>query len=305
MANEAWTVRTPSEGPGKAAVFAGVVVVLLLVAGAVFVTQIKQEAPPPPAQTVREAALPTTEVKADHPADEPEHKTASFAAPIASKPKIDPATEDANAPNHWKKAVNLLALIQPGNDVVQGAWASKDGALVSDGSATARIGIPAKAPEEYDLKVTFTRTSGNEAVILVMGRPDRSFSWLLGGWNNTLFGFEMIGGQRANENRSMVKRDPALQNGKICTAIVRVRRDHLQAYLDGQLVTDLPMNFSEVNQADYWRLKDQHGFGLGSHQSPTQFHSVEMLDVTRPGAPVAISTPAPDTATKKEPETEF
>lgn len=305
MANEGWTVRTPSDGVGRTTLMAGTAVALLLVVGALLLTSTGAESPPAQEQTVREAPPPRTAVKADHPADESERKTVSFAAPTPPKNKVDPAIEDIDAPHHWKKAVNLLALIQPGSDTVQGTWTAKDGTLLSDATDTARIGIPLKAPEEYDLRVTFIRTGGNEAVILVMGKPDRSFSWILGGWNNTLFGFEMIGGQRANENRSVVKREPAVQNGKTCTAVVRVRRDRLQGCVDGQLVTDLPMNFGEVSQADYWRLKDQHGFGLGCHQSPTQFLSAEMLDVTRPGTPVPVSTPAPNNATKKEPETEF
>ena len=224
-----------------------------------------------------------------------------FVAPPSEKPVVKPfpapakptavalanalADEDIAAPDHWNKAVNILANVDPARDAVSGKWTFQDGALCSDASATARIGIPYKPPDEYDLRVVFTRTSGNECVIQVFTAFGHQFAWLLGGWENTLFGFEMLGDQRANGNATTVQRKPALENGRKYTTVVRIRRKRLQAYLDGQLLTDLQTDYSGMSLPGYWTLGADHALGLGSHGAAVRFHAVELLDVTRP--PVA------------------
>jgi hypothetical protein len=112
----------------------------------------------------------------------------------------------------------------------------------------------------------------------------------------------MLGDKRANENATTVKRTPALQTGRRYVSVVRVRRGRLQAYLDGELLTDLQTQYDEMSLPGFWALNERHRLGLGSHGSSTRFHAVELLDVGRPGAPVQGPVAAPVPAPTKSPE---
>jgi hypothetical protein len=217
--------------------------------------------------------------------------SAAPAKPAAAAPANALAYEDLATPDHWRTAVNILANVDPARDAVSGKWTHQDGALCSDASSTARIGIPYQPPEEYDLRVVFTRTSGKECVIQVFTAFGRQFAWLLGGWDNTLFGFEMLGDQRANANATTVQRSPALENGRKYTTVVRIRRKRLQAYLDGQLLTDLQTDYGGMSLPGFWTLGADHALGLGSHGAAVRFHAVELLDVTRAPPPAEEKKP--------------
>jgi hypothetical protein len=95
---------------------------------------------------------------------------ADAAAAFAKGPPALPAEKD------WAKAVNLLALADPARDAAAGSWSRRDGGLVSDAATYARLDLPWAPPEEYDVRVDFTRQSGtgDVNVMLVRGAPSGS-----------------------------------------------------------------------------------------------------------------------------------
>jgi len=69
--------------------------------------------------------------------------------------------------------VDLLALIDPGRDSLEGEWRLEEDSLVAPDSETARLEIPYMPPEQYDLVLTGQRVSGEDGLclgILVGGR---------------------------------------------------------------------------------------------------------------------------------------
>jgi predicted Ser/Thr protein kinase len=194
----------------------------------------------------------------------------------------------------WKGAVSLLPLVDPVRHVVWGTWGWQDDKLVSDRWKFARLEIPYEAPEEYDLRLAFSRQSGTDAVVVLFPAYGRLMGWESGGAGNTASGFQS--GEALTPAPEGAPR--GLQNDRVYTLQVEVRRDSLLALLNGQEVGGVKGGFAGVAAAGGWRLRNSGSFGLGSHGSPTVFHGMHVRDVTgkgrkSPGTPglVLRSTP--------------
>ncbi|MCY3020787.1 MAG: hypothetical protein NTW87_17355 [Planctomycetota bacterium] len=203
------------------------------------------------------------------------------------------------------RVVDLLVLVQPHRDAVAGVWTSKDGALVSDKTLYARVAIPYAPPQEYDFRVRFTRQEGTDSVTQIMSRGERSFGWVMGGVNNTVFGFETVGGVSAMANPTTVKRTACLENGKAYTSLVQVRKTGLKAYLDGQLVCQWRTDFSDMDVYKDWKLPMPGILGVGSWNGPTVFHSIELVEIAGKGKALRGDTAATSAARSSDPKLEY
>jgi len=74
-------------------------------------------------------------------------------------------------PRAGRRALNLLALVDPKLDTKAGSWALEPGGLAVQSGDDSRIRLPYRPPDEYDFRITFTRQGGNECV---MAMPARS-----------------------------------------------------------------------------------------------------------------------------------
>jgi hypothetical protein len=60
------------------------------------------------------------------------------------------------------RRVNLLGLIDPGQDAILGSWKVEIGQLVADNlELSSRLRIPYRPPAEYDFRIDFTWVKGN------------------------------------------------------------------------------------------------------------------------------------------------
>ena len=183
----------------------------------------------------------------------------------------------------WKNAINLLPLLDPLQDAVAGAWKIQDGALFSDKAFYSRIEIPFEPPQEYDLRITFTRLSGNDSVSQILSFSGRPFSWSMGGSNNKVFGFETIGGISALGNPSTVSRPNCLVNGRKYDSVVQVRANGVKAWLDGELISQWKTDYHDMDIYPEWKLRNPALPGLGCWDSATVFHTIQLREVTGKG----------------------
>jgi WD40 repeat protein/serine/threonine protein kinase len=197
----------------------------------------------------------------------------------AKTPPVSVPLEEA-----WKQAVRLLPSIDPARHSVWGTWVVQDGRLVSDREKFARIEIPYVPPEEYDLRTVFRRRGGSDAVAMILStRAGRAFSWEMGGMGNKVLSFESVKDSRAYENPTTVRSARALENDRLYTSIVQVRRDGVKAYLDGELVAEMKTDASNLSLDTCWGLRSPVQMGLGTNESPAEFHSVDLLEVSGKG----------------------
>lgn len=190
--------------------------------------------------------------------------------------------------------LDLLPLIDPATDSVQGKWEFNNaGELLSAPSEFARLRIPYRPPAEYDLRITFTRADGNDGMFHSLIAVGRQFGFSIGWNNNSTAGFGLVEGQRiVDANPTTVRKAGWLQNGRRHQTLIQIRRDGARAFLDGEWVTGLRGDLSNVSLNDTWDLRDGSVLGLGSQQSGIIVHRVEIAEISGPGTFTRPDDPA-------------
>jgi putative intracellular protease/amidase len=186
---------------------------------------------------------------------------------------------------------------------IAGRWDRVNGELVTQAAQGSRIALPIRPEGEYDFRVTFTRRTGAHSIALIFIAGGGQATFEIDAWGQHLAGIQNVDGQDVRRNTTQV-RNQTLQNGRRYTAEVRVRRDRVEGYLDGRLISTYQGNGSDLSMLDIWRIPDRKALGLGAWDSQTTFHSIE---VTRPGSdkPMTLAStakaPASPTANPSSP----
>jgi hypothetical protein len=237
-----------------------------------------------PKTVATDSLAPSPRVKTENPpADVRPTNTASGVPPVAVPA---PLSNAASAPTTTTvttagRVVNLLTLVDPARDTKSGTWRLRTGELApeltSDATQHARINIPYDPPEEYDFRVDFTRVAGDNCMTQIFTHQ-KPCCLVLYGWKGTISGFQQIGGQSADRNPTGV-RGLTTENGQRHTSIVKVRKNALEAWLDGQLITRYETDGADLSSKD-WAVDKP--LGLGSQLSPTTFHRVELTEISGP-----------------------
>jgi hypothetical protein len=180
------------------------------------------------------------------------------------------------------RTVNLLKLIDPAQDTSTGIWQLRTGEfapeLTSDASQHARLNIPFQPPVEYDFRVDFTRTAGDNCMTQIFTHQNPC-CLVLFGWKGTVSGFQQINNQSADRNATGV-RGLATASGQRHTSIVKVRKTFIEAWLDGNLLTRYDTDGADLTIKD-WKIEAP--LGLGTQLSPTTFHTIELTEITGQG----------------------
>jgi len=155
----------------------------------------------------------------------------------------------------WSHATTISALADPARDAIEGTWKIEGTGLLCGRAAHARIELPWKAPEEYDLRATFVRREGVEDVVLLLPWKGSTFLW---------------------EVR-------ALENGASNTVVIRVRKDGIASILMGQNVDTRSTVALPNPPGPSWALRSPALAGLGCADGVVEFKSVEMMDIRGQG----------------------
>jgi hypothetical protein len=181
-----------------------------------------------------------------------------------------------------KQVIDLIALIDPQKDAVGGKWSHTDAGIECAAGGLSKLAIPYLPPPEYDYRVTFKRGMGT-AVFLVMMDRNKNFVWVACAWDGITSGFELVGGKEANANATMTK-VPQINDLGPHTAVIRVRTDSVSAYLDGTLVGRYLTDASDLSMPAALALDGYPlGIGLGASAGPTQFTTLELIEVSGKG----------------------
>ena len=171
--------------------------------------------------------------------------------------------------------IDLLKQIDTNRHVVVGQWRKSDNELAVEAGEGARLELPYKPPEEYEFEVTFTRHSGGDSIALhfVAGSGQASFD--MDGWGQHLAGIQNIDERTIKDNSSRVE-NQQLTNGRTYTAMVRVRRGRVEAFLDGKQLTSYEGDGSNLSMLDLWKLPNSQALGIGAYNSATTFHRIRV-----------------------------
>jgi serine/threonine-protein kinase len=207
----------------------------------------------------------------------PDDVAPSGAAPA---PHVAPAVA---AIHRAEKAVNVIDKLDLNAASVKGAWRYEFGDLVSDNSGPAILELPVAVPAEYDFRMEFTPEDCVEQLLFKPAPdPERrdgvAFNWCMN--VGELSGFESVEGRHVFDTSSPVTRRYTVKPGARHTSLVRVRKDRVQAFVDGQLVVEHKTDYHDLSRQDDWSFRNNDKLGLGTWNKPTRFHKVELIDKT-------------------------
>ena len=181
------------------------------------------------------------------------------------------------------QVVNLLRLVNPDRDSVEGTWSLKEGVLTSSLGATARLQLPYHPPAEYDFRIEFVREQGNNEVVMILAVNGKQFTWTMAGGGNAVSGFGHLGSDSYAENRTTIRASGTIENGKRYQVTVKVRRGGVQAFVNDRLASEWQTTYGDVSLHKSLRMRDQDAVGLSTWDSLTSFSKVEVVEVSGPG----------------------
>jgi tRNA A-37 threonylcarbamoyl transferase component Bud32 len=194
---------------------------------------------------------------------------------MTRKPKVEPGptpTKDEPAPSaEW---ASLLGF-DPAKAAVGGRWRMTPEGLHVSPTEAARLAIPATVPAEYDLRVEFTRHTGENSIGVIGVMNGRQFVFELDAWTQHLGGFQNIAGLTLRDNPTR-RTNMILNNGRRYTMLVEVRRGSIRGLLDGIEIARHATDGSDLSVNEEWPMPSQSGLGLVAWKSGTTFHRVEI-----------------------------
>ena len=207
--------------------------------------------------------------------------------------KVAAVSPDAWPPvNETPREVDLLQGLDLKGAVVHGQWVrGNDGAVRSDLEQLTRLDLGYRPPAEYDLQFTFTREKGNDGLDTVLYAGGRQFYWTFAGWDNTTSGFGTVMGQTAETNTTTTKRDAWLKNGETNKAVVKVRRERVQVYLNDKLVGDHTTDYRDLNLVLRY-LSHPDTIGFSTWESDYAIKSVILTEIAGQGQAIKPSRPS-------------
>lgn len=248
----------------------GMVVAVLGVGGFLF---FKGKSMPPVA-----AVKPETQEAPATKAPEAPKTAAATPPPAPEKPTPPPVKAEP-------KVIDLLESVKPHRNSVQGDWSFSEGGLQCERGWGSRIEIPYNPPEEYDLRLTFTRWEGNDSVMVALSYKNQGFSYRMGDQNNTVCCFDVLNGLTATDQRNPTRKQSAgwITNDQKNNVRIEVRKDSVKAYFNGRPMAEFDPSKTKLDYNNGWRMRDGRILGVGSWQSKTQFHEIKLTEISGPG----------------------
>ncbi|MDG2388549.1 MAG: DUF1080 domain-containing protein [Planctomycetaceae bacterium] len=163
-----------------------------------------------------------------------------------------------------------------------------------DASAPARIALQGDLPNSYELKVEFTRFSGDEVVALILPFGDVSPALEFSGWQGASHGLSRVDGlpSKGPQNPASVK-PGILKNGTRYSVTVKVEVEKeiadIKVTLNDQKLFDWNGDVSRLKPNYALNLPSSKTLGLAVSKSNVTFHKVELLSAK----PKTTPTPSP------------
>lgn len=175
----------------------------------------------------------------------------------------------------------------------RGNWSRVDGGLRVAAAEGATIVLPAAPKGDYDLRVAFTRRTGQNSIAIFFPYGSGRAAFEVDAWGENLAGIQNVNGQDLRSNPTR-RPNVRLENGTRYTLALEVRAGEIRGYLDDQMIAALKTDGGDLRISDIWRFPANAMLGLGAWASETDFHAIEIRE---PGGPIvsvtASAAPAP------------
>jgi hypothetical protein len=183
----------------------------------------------------------------------------------------------------FKQAMSVLPLVKPEVDAKRGSWSTANGNLRSDKSMWSKLETPFILPEEYDLRVSFTRVENDDCLLVTLARRGKPFCFSIGGAGNTGCSFEVVTEKRKDRVSANIKRPGVLTSGIRNQVVIQVRKECLRAYLNGKLIVGCQVDDSGLSAPADFQNSQPNQMGLMTWNSVYEFHSLEVRPISGEG----------------------
>jgi hypothetical protein len=187
-------------------------------------------------------------------------------------------TEDAEP-----GAVNLLRLIDPKLDAVEGEWTLENGALASPSLPWARVQIPYAPPEEYEISLTIERKQGDNALGIGLVRGT-TFAMLIdaypGGGGKS--GLDTLDTMTLDKNPLSVS-GLFLKNNVPITVVVSVRKSGVTASVDSKVIFNWQGDYKRLTPSPVFKPRDPKMLVVGAFDSRVLFTKIILTPISGQG----------------------
>jgi hypothetical protein len=180
--------------------------------------------------------------------------------------------------------VDLLRLIDPEKDMVQGKWHFQGKTLVSPSTFWGRLQVPYVPPEEYTLHVVVERKTGNNGLVLAIIAGGNQCFVELDGWPETGYrsGISNVDRRQANMNET-AHQGPVIQKTRTNVIQVSVRKTGITTTVNGKVIIAYKGDFARLSPRSYWALPNKQVLGIGAFASEYHITRMELNPVSKPG----------------------
>ena len=175
---------------------------------------------------------------------------------------------------------DLLPLIDPAKDMLNGTWQRQGSALaLTSPTEEAYLRVPVIPQGNYEVQVRFVRTSGDDTVTVVLPVGSARIALCLSHGHGKASGLDQINGVGATKHESSA-RPGTLINGQEYLVGVKVlaegRHARIETTLDGKPLMHWEGPQSALGVIGKYRIPPPGCLGLAACQSTVVFRSVRL-----------------------------
>jgi hypothetical protein len=182
-----------------------------------------------------------------------------------------------------QKEIDLLALIKPDRDQVQGKWTASEHVLESPKEFGARLEIPFQPPEEYELHVIAEPLDEPNGLLLGQVSGNNRFAVLVNYQvdKKALSALENVDGKNVG-NETTVERI-FLKQGRPSQIICTVRKAGVTVSIDGRESISWLGDHTQLSLSDYWKTPRGNALFLGAYDCRYRFSRVTLAPLSGEG----------------------
>lgn len=193
---------------------------------------------------------------------------------------------------------NLLSKVDVARDVLTGGWRRAGSELSVTPGTASRCVIARGVPAEYQFSIEFTRTRGEDSVVVILPVGNVSPALEIGGWSGVAHGLSRVDGLPTKDTKNPTSVRPGtFPNNVKQTLDVSVKAEGgnavLVAALNGESLFRWSGKTSRLEKNFVMNLPMPKAIGLAVHKSEVTFHSARLQT-----AGAVIATPGPQDKTQ-------
>lgn len=195
--------------------------------------------------------------------------------------------EIGHKPGKPSRFLDLLPMIDPLKDMVQGQWSAAPGSLTSPVTGMFDlIEIPYAPGAEYDLRLLVERKEGDSTLTIGLVAGGRQFVVQLDGWaERDVCGLSLVDGKDSRFNETTVKKK-IFSNGKTVALTCAVRRTTVEVSVGGEKLLSFSGDPARLSVPQYWKSRNTSTLFLSSSNTRYVFTKIQLVAHAGEGKPL-------------------